>query len=90
MSVTIYLSGPGSTFCFEAEIIKRALRAEGVVVEVQTNHEYEMTEEQMEESRRRMVGDWGGGDEAAKQKYMHLGKVERKVLIVEDHQPWGG
>jgi hypothetical protein len=91
--ITIRISGPGSTFCFEAEIIKRALEAEGVHVEVQTNYdcnEDNDIEEHMAERRRRMKGDWSGGDPNDNGEYDHLGKVESYVVIIQDHQPWGG
>lgn len=90
MSCTITITGPGSTFCFEAELIKRVLRKEGILLEVKTNYEYDMTDADMEEARRRMKGDWGGGDEVLRVKYNELGKVKRRVLLIEDHQPWGG
>ena len=88
--IQIIISGPGGTFCFEAEIVKRALRAEGVNVEVQTNCDVDMTEEDMEEHRRRMRGDWSGGVEEKKGECDDLGAVDRYVVITEDHQPWGG
>lgn len=86
---TIRITGAGGTFCFEAEIIKQALRAEGIVVNVITNYEYELTDEEMDEVRRRMKGDWSGGTDGPKDEF-NLGKIEREVLIIEDHQPWGG
>jgi hypothetical protein len=91
----ITITGPGSTFCFESEIIRRALEAEGVHVEVRTNFDCHEdgdgdVEAMMAERRRRMKGDWSGGDPDYKGDYDHLGTVESYVVIIEDHQPWGG
>lgn len=76
IGVTITISGPGTTFNYELEIIKRALEAAHLKVEVVNEYPSEESPDEMLKRVERQIAE---GD-----------LRPRKVKLIADHIPWGG
>lgn len=79
---TITISGAGSTINFEVEIIKRALEAEGIIVEVKNDFPNPDIDNMISVIRERLSGNWGKDHDQP--------PIKKYVRIVAEHIPWGG
>lgn len=82
LDISIYIRGPGSVISFEAEVIRRALLAEGYDVTLIDECRNEVEEEGADNmlARRRELNE----------KYRTEGESAGLATIKVEHLPWGG
>lgn len=82
--VTVTVTGPGGIINYEVEVIKRALEAAHVRVEVINPHPDDNPEKMVQEIERRLTDDqWAA-------PYTWSKRITKSVKLVADHCPWGG
>ena len=87
--VTITVRGPGGVISQEMIIIRRALEAAGIKVEVVDSHPCEPEQEDAVLAHRAELRN----PESETRKRIDSGKytyTDRGVKLVADHLPWGG
>jgi hypothetical protein len=86
MTTTVTIAGPGETFNYETIIIRRALEAAGILVEVEDDYPFnkrepDLTEDEYLDRIKDRRENW---------PFNKLEQPLYTVKLITEHCPWGG